>query len=86
MKKCPVGHFLSFCIHAYALLSAGGCIEFDFAVCQCEERIVGSAAYVFAGMDVRSALTNYYVARENELTVASLDAEPLRTAVTSVLC
>ena len=57
-----------------ALIAAG---VLDNAGDQSEQSVVRSAAYVVAGVNVSSSLTNEDVARQNELTVRALNAETL---------
>ena len=50
----------------------------------CEQRVILADADVGAGMEVRSALANKNVAREDELTVCTLRSETLGFAVSAV--
>ena len=60
--------------------------ELYLSVCECIKRVIGSDAYVEAGMDVCAALTDKDIACENELSVRSLDTEALGLGVSAVLC
>ena len=60
-------------------------LELQDAVAGGKEGVVAALAYVDAGMDLGSSLTDKHVAREDELTVASLDAETLGLGISAVL-
>ena len=52
-------------------------LESENTVACSKEGVVAALAYVCAGMDLCTSLTNEHVACEHELTVASLDAKTL---------
>ena len=60
-------------------------LESEDTVAGRKERIVAALADIGAGMDLGTSLTNQYVAREDELTVASLDAKTLGFGISAVL-
>ena len=56
----------------------------DTVACR-KECVVAALAYVCAGMDLCTSLTNKHVACENKLTVSSLDAKTLGFGISAVL-
>ena len=63
---------------------AADTLKFDLAVDEREEGIVRTDSHVFTRVNVGTALTNQNVARENGLSVRSLDAEALGLGIASV--
>ena len=59
-------------------------LEFDFAVDQSEQRVVGTLADIVARMDVGTALLDKNVAGKHELTVRTLHAETLGFGIAAV--
>ena len=60
-------------------------LKTDSAVDQSEQGVILADTDVGTGMDVGSSLANQNVAGQNELTVGTLDAQPLGLGVTTVL-
>jgi hypothetical protein len=60
--------------------------EFNFAVDQSEESVIGAAANVNAGLNVSASLSYDDVAGKHVLTVSALYAKALSFAITAVLC
>lgn len=60
-------------------------LETKRSVYKCEQRVVTTASYVYAGMDLGPALLEKNVAGLNELTVGSLRTKALGLRVTAVL-
>jgi len=58
--------------------------ELDLASHQREKRVVSSAAYTNAGVEVRAPLAHEYLARTDDLAAESLDAKPLGAGVATV--
>ena len=71
-------------VDADGLLARVAGLEADDAVDLGEQRIILADADVGAGMEVRTALANKNVAREDELTVRALRPETLALAVSAV--
>lgn len=59
-------------------------LELHFAVDFRKQGVVGTSAYILAGVNVRAALFDEDVARQNELTVRTLYAESFGFGVTTV--
>jgi hypothetical protein len=59
-------------------------VELDVAVLEGKERPVAAHADILARMQLRTALADEDVARDDGLAAKSLDAEPLRVAFASV--
>ena len=79
------GRLLLDSVNAYFLAILAHSLELDVAVDESKEGVVRTLADIVAGMDVGSALSDKDIACENELTVASLDAESLGFRITAVL-
>lgn len=79
------GRLLLDSVNAYFLAILAHSLELDVAVDESKEGVVRTLADIVAGMDVGSALSDKDIACENELTVASLDAESLGLRITAVL-
>lgn len=72
------------CVNAdLFLVSALALVFYDTAL-ECKQRIVSAAAYVVAGMDLRTPLANQNVPREYVLSVRTLNAEAFGFRITSV--
>ena len=72
-------------VNADALSAAGDRFELNLACREGKQRIVLASAYVYAGMNVGSALAKNDVACDNQLTVCLLHAEALGFGITAVL-
>ena len=79
------GRLLLDSVNADFLAILAHSLELDVAVDESEEGVIRTLADIVAGMDVGSALSDKDIACENELTVASLDAESLGLRITAVL-
>lgn len=79
------GRLLLDSVNADFLAILAHSLELDVAVDESEEGVIRTLADVVAGMNVGSALSDKDIACENELTVASLDAESLGLGITAVL-
>jgi len=58
--------------------------ELHSTLLECEQRVIATAPDTRTGMEVRTALTNDDLARTDNLTAETLDAEALRVRVTTV--
>ena len=71
-------------VHADALFVSAQTLEFHHTVNQGVQGVVIATTHVVAGMDFGAALTNQDVAGQHKLTVATLGAQTLGLAVTTV--
>lgn len=76
---------LSVTVDADALLVLCELLEFNLTVGKSKQSVVGTAADILAGMDVRTALSDNDIAGGYALTVRFFHTEALCLAVTSVL-
>lgn len=76
---------LSVTVNADALLVLCELLEFNLTVGKSKQSVVGTAADILAGMDVRTALSDNDIAGGYALTVRFFHTEALCLAVTSVL-
>jgi len=74
-----------FSVYADASSAACDVFKLNLTVDESEQSIIGTAANIVAGMDVRTSLTKDDVAGDNVGTVSLLNAKTLGFAVTAVL-
>ena len=75
---------LSLCVYADLFLILAHSLETNDAVDQSKEGIILAAAHVGTGMDLGAPLSDEDVAGKHELTVRTLCAQPLSSAISAV--
>ena len=72
-------------VNAYFLSVLADALEFNRAVNESKESVVGTLADIQTRMDLRASLSYENVARENFLSVGALRSETFRITVTAVV-
>ena len=83
-KKSSKSLLLHVLVNRDLLAVTAESLEPDGAVGQSEQRIVAASAHIGTRMDLRAALLDDDVARQNELTVSTLHAKALRLGIAAV--
>ena len=81
---CVLNRLFCFRVNADLFLILAQSLETDDAVDQRKEGVILATTDVGAGMDLGASLPDENIAGENELTVRTLRAKPLRRTVSAV--